>query len=111
MANIFEHLPEDSTIEVFESLIETADVRLERIISQGQATPTGEWLDQDRDEWVILLKGGAGLLMEGESQPRTLKPGDYLHLPARRKHRVEWTLADAETVWLALHFVAGEPKR
>ncbi|MBZ0166305.1 MAG: cupin domain-containing protein [Candidatus Omnitrophica bacterium] len=107
MPNIFEHIPEDLAAEDFLALIATTDLKLERIVSQGHATPPGEWLDQEREEWVILLKGSAGLLIEGEPQPRTLKPGDYLHLPARQRHRVEWTLADTETVWLALHFVAG----
>ena len=53
---------------------------------------------------MILLAGGAGLLIEGEAAPRTLAPGDFLLLPAHKRHRVEWTAAGTETVWLALHF-------
>ena len=30
-------------------------------------------------------------------------PGDYLHLPAHKRHRVEWTAPDEPTVWLAIH--------
>jgi cupin 2 domain-containing protein len=71
---------------------------------QGNATPAGEWYDQARDEWVILLKGSAGLRIEGEPEVITLKPGDYVHLPAQLKHRVEWTTPAEETVWLALHY-------
>lgn len=78
-------------------------MRLLRIVSHGQATPPGEWWDQPDDEWVVLLAGGAGLLIEGEAGPRVLGPGDWLHLPAGLRHRVEWTAAGQATVWLALH--------
>jgi len=33
-----------------------------------------------------------------------LEPGDYIHLPAHLKHRVEWTDPTTETVWLALYY-------
>ena len=78
-------------------------MRLERIVSHGQATPPGEWFDRDRDDWVVLLRGGAGLLFEGESESQVLRPGDYLLIPAHARHRVEWTASDEPTVWLALH--------
>jgi cupin 2 domain-containing protein len=77
---------------------------LERIVSWGQATPSGEWYDQDTNEWVILLHGRAVLLFEGEPGRVALKPGDYVHIPARQRHRVEWTDPEKKTVWLALHY-------
>jgi len=39
----------------------------------------------------------------GESEPRVLRPGGYVEIPAHMRHRVEWTDADQPTVWLALH--------
>src|ERR1700730_14032403 len=33
----------------------------------------------------------------------TLRPGDYVELPAHTKHRIEWTDADRPTVWLTVH--------
>ncbi|MGH7792647.1 MAG: cupin domain-containing protein [Thermodesulfobacteriota bacterium] len=101
--NLFSNLP-DSTMEVFETLLETDHFKLERIISSGQATRPGEWLDQDADEWVILLKGRAGLLFEGEQKVCIMKPGDYIHILAHKRHRVEWTDVKQKTVWLALHY-------
>lgn len=89
------------------ALLDAPNLRLERIVSAGQATPAGEWLDQDRDEWVILLRGAAGVSFEGEAGMRLLAAGDYLHIPARRRHRVEWTAPGEPTVWLAVHF--GSP--
>jgi cupin 2 domain-containing protein len=52
---------------------------------------------------VIVLSGSAGLLVEGEAAPRHLRRGDYVHLPAHTRHRVEWTDAGEPTVWLAVH--------
>ena len=101
--NIFADLPVDVSREHFETLLECANFKLERIVSFGQPTAQGEWYDQDHGEWVVLLKGSAGLLLEGEEEVRQLMPGDYLYLPAHLRHRVEWTQAEGETIWLALH--------
>ena len=59
--------------------------------------------DQDEAEWVVVLAGSDGLLFEGEAEPRILKPGDYVHIPAHARHRVAWTDAGRPTVWLAVH--------
>lgn len=88
--------------EVIEQLAGNSSCRLERIVSTGQATPAGEWYDQDDDEWVVMLTGAARLMFADGSELE-LSPGDYIHIPAHRKHRVEWTSPDTETVWLALH--------
>lgn len=101
---IFSRLSLPSTSEVFEPLVEAADLRLERIISTGQHTPADVWLVQDWDEWVLLLTGAAKLLIEGEAAPRDLQPGDWIVIPAGVRHRVEWTCADPPTLWLALHY-------
>lgn len=106
ISNLFADLPDGKGAEAVTRLAEGGAFRLERIVSTGQATPPGDWYDQDDDEWVILLAGEAGLLIEGEAAPHTLRPGDFLLLPAHKRHRVEWTAADRETVWLALHFTA-----
>jgi cupin 2 domain-containing protein len=104
--NLYADLFATHDAEQFTDLLATPGLRLERIVSLGQATPPGEWLDQDRAEWVILLRGGARLLFEGESSARDLKPGDYVTIPAHGRHRVEWTTPDEPTVWLALHYAA-----
>ncbi|NVO00978.1 MAG: cupin domain-containing protein [Geobacteraceae bacterium] len=103
ISNIFATLP-DSSDEIFETLLAKSGLKIERIISTGQATPPGEWYDQKMDEWVLLLSGSARLLIDGEPAPRSLLPGDYLHLPAHCRHRVEQTDQQVKTIWLALHF-------
>ena len=102
--NIFSNIPKHIPQEIFEEIITAENIKIERIISKGHATPDDKWYDQDKNEWVILLKGSAGLLFEGEGNPTTLHPGDYILIPAHMKHRVEWTDETEETIWLAIHF-------
>jgi cupin 2 domain-containing protein len=90
--------------ELVEVILGTEFFRLERIISTGQATPAGEWYDQEESEWVLLLTGEAGLVFENDPQVIIMKPGDYLQIPAHRRHRVEWTTPGQPTIWLALHY-------
>ena len=90
--------------ELVEKLINTPDVRIERIVSHGHASPTDFWYDQDENEWVVVLAGAARLLLEGDSQPLELGPGDHVNLPAHRRHRVEWTRPDEPTIWLAVYY-------
>ena len=101
--NLFANLTPPSPDERVETLLEQDGVTLERIVSHGQATPEGEWYDQPRAEWVVLLKGAAGLRFEDEDEARQLRPGDYVLIPAHAKHRVEWTSDSEPTVWFALH--------
>src|SRR5262245_49948389 len=101
--NLFRDLPGKQADEQFTRLLSTPHVRIERIVSTGQGSPPGFWYDQAEAEWVALLAGTAALLIEGEAAPRVLAPGDYLHIPAHTRHRVEWTDAAQPTVWLAAH--------
>lgn len=101
--NIYENLPVKPEQEVFEELARKGQVKIERIISQGHKSPQTGWYDQALDEWVMLLKGEAMLSFEENISVR-LKKGDYLHIPAHRKHRVDWTDPETETIWLAVHY-------
>jgi len=104
MKNILRKLPDASAAEVFQTLIDREDLKLERIISEGQASPEGQWIKEDLNEWVLVLQGRARLLFEGETAKREMGPGDYLLIPAGTAHRVEWTDPDTPTIWLALHY-------
>lgn len=101
--NLLADLPDATGSEQFELFAQLSGVRVERIVSQGQATPAGQWYDQDWHEWVLLLQGEALVQLEGEDDPRHLGSGDWLSLPPRCRHRVQWTPPDRVTVWLALH--------
>jgi len=101
--NLFADLPQRLPDELFTTLLESASVRIERIVSHGHASPEGFWYDQDRAEFVILLQGLARLQLEGDN-PVEMRPGDCINIPAHRRHRVEWTTPDEPSVWLAVHY-------
>lgn len=103
--NVYAALPAGmEATERIEALLDRPGLRIERIVSTGQASPPEFWYDQPRDEWVLLLSGSAGLRFAEEVAVRALRPGDWLYIPAHTKHRVEWTDAVRPTVWLAVHF-------
>jgi len=102
--NLFENVPQRLSEEQIVQLLSAANLRIERIVSTGQATPLGTWYDQDRAEWVLVLAGSAGLVFEGETEPIRLDPGSYVHIAAHTRHRVAWTDESAPTVWLAIHY-------
>jgi cupin 2 domain-containing protein len=105
--NIFSALPAAFPDECFETIVEASSVRIERITSCGQITPEGEWYDQGRDEWVLVLDGSAEILIENEPVPLRLSRGDHLLLPAGCRHRVTWTDPAVKTIWLAVHYDSG----
>jgi cupin 2 domain-containing protein len=108
--NLFTDVGGPLAAERIDVLVDEGTVRLERIVSTGHATPPGEWYDQDRDEWVAVLRGSAGLRFEGETGEHVMRAGDHLVIPAHRRHRVEWTDSREPTVWLAVHYSgAGSP--
>ena len=74
---------------------------LEHIVSNGAASPDGFWYDQERAEWVMLLRGEAALRFES-GEILQLGAGEHLVIPARCRHRVERCSPDA--LWLALHY-------
>jgi len=102
--NIFNNIPADFKSELIETIIETKAVRIERIVSMGHSSPPGFWYDQDRNEFVILLKGSAGLMFEGSDRIMIMQTGEYINIPAHQRHRVEWTAPDKHTVWLAIFY-------
>ena len=104
MDNLFARLPPSSAPEEeFRQLLAQPGLRIERIVSTGQASPPGFWYDQPQDEWVCVIAGAAAVLIEGETAPRMLISGDWLEIPAHVRHRVEQTDATQPTVWLAVH--------
>jgi len=101
--NIYKQIPDILGEEVFEVLVQSKAVKIERIISKGHASPGTEWYDQEQNEWVLVLKGNASISFENETVI-DLKEGDYINIPAHRKHRVISTSAITETIWLAIHY-------
>jgi len=101
--NIFESIPEEFDDELFDLIIQHGDVKIERIVSKGHASPKSGWYDQDHNEWIIVLKGEAIITLENEEKIN-LKGGCHLNIPAHTKHKVTWTKPKTDTVWLAVRY-------
>jgi len=103
MPNIFSNIPDSIPEEIFEDIVSTERVRIERILSHGQSSPETGWYDQAENEWVLVLRG-QGVIEFESGQLVTLSAGDYLNIKAREKHRVVSTSAEEVTVWLAVFY-------
>ncbi len=101
--NLLRDLPPALPNEDVHVLLDTPVLRIERIVSRGQASPEGFWYDQPLAEWVLLVQGSAVLRFEG-AEPRALEAGSYIHIAPHGRHRVERTSFDPPAVWLAVHY-------
>lgn len=102
--SLFQNIPLELPDEFFDTLCSADHVRIERIVSRAHATPEGSWYDQERNEFVLVVRGRAGLRFEGEDEIVILEEGEYLNIAAHVRHRVEWTDATRDTIWLAVHY-------
>ncbi len=102
--NIFNDIPSNLSKEILDEIILTDKIRIERIISKGQTSPENFWYDQEENEWVIVIKGKAKLKIIDEDELIELNEGDYINIPSHKKHRVEWTDPEIETIWLAVFY-------
>ena len=103
MSNLFDDLPATLPNELVTILAQNQHIRIERIVSIGHTSPEGFWYDQVEHEWVVVLKGEARLAFE-DGETVQMKPGDYVLIPAHRRHRIEWTIQNEPTVWLAMFY-------
>ncbi|ENV46231.1 hypothetical protein P255_00370 [Acinetobacter brisouii CIP 110357] len=101
--NIFDSLPKDLSSEVFEDIVHSSTVRIERIVSKGHCSPEIGWYDQDENEWVMIVEGEAVLEFDDGSKCK-LSTGDYINIPAHVKHKVIWTNPNQITIWLAVFY-------
>ena len=97
LENLFAQNAVTQGTERFDTLVQTPHVKIQKI--QSNEFQNGQWYDQNHDEWVVLLRGSATLML----QEKTLKlrQGDSLHIKKFVKHRVVQTSSDA--LWLAVH--------
>lgn len=103
MKNLLQNIPDQLHEELFETLVKSENIHIERIVSRGHSSPKEGWYDEDRNEWVLVLKGAARLAFEDGSKV-SMEPGDSLEIPAHVKHKVVWTDPEGETVWVAVHY-------
>ena len=104
--NIFENVLIDKENEEFSDILKRENLRIERIVSNGQTSPNDFWYNQDENEFVLLLQGHAILEIEEENKivEIDLKEGDYINIEANVKHRVKYTSLKQTTIWLAVFY-------
>ena len=100
--NLLRDIPDAGAGEITDTLVARPNLRIERIVSLGEASPPGFWYDQAEAEWVLLLAGAARLRFEDEAEARLIGPGDWVEIAPHRRHRVDWTDPAQPTVWLAV---------
>jgi cupin 2 domain-containing protein len=101
--NILTNIPDTLPKELIETLLTNKHIKIEKIVSKGHTSPAQGWYNQDKNEWVIVIKGAAKLKFEDKIVE--LKEGDYINIPAYKKHKVIWTSPDVETIWIAIFYV------
>jgi cupin 2 domain-containing protein len=99
--NLFKPDKADTEGESFETLLESENVTIERILSPPDTVT--EVSQQPHDEWVCVLQGSAKLEM-GERQI-ILYRGDSILIPAHTPHRVLTTSHQPHCIWLAIHIL------
>jgi cupin 2 domain-containing protein len=104
IGSLLQGIPDELPEEIVVTICSNDNVTIERIVSRGHASPEGFWYDQEKDEFVLVVKGRAGLRFANEDDLVILKAGDYLTIGAHVRHRVEWTDPTCETIWLAVHY-------
>jgi cupin 2 domain-containing protein len=101
--NLLRDLPAAGVGEIVERLAGNNVVRVERIVSHGEASREGFWYDQDEAEFVLVLAGAARLRF-ADGEVLALGPGDWVDIAPHRRHRVDWTDPDQPTVWLVVFY-------
>lgn len=99
--SLLQDIPASSKDEIFETILQKENIKIERIISYGQTTPENYWYDQDEDEFVVVLQGFAKLQYY-DGNIIELNAGDSLLIKAHEKHKVIYT--ENPTIWLAIFF-------
>ncbi len=107
--NLYRSIAAPMPAEISEQLLNASHFRVERIVSHGHCSAVDFWYDQPEHEWVLLVHGEAVLTFQQDNRTIRLTAGDYLHIPAHQKHRVEWTKENEDTVWLAIFYRTDEP--
>lgn len=102
ITNLLTDLPVSLHEELIQSLLQTAHIRIERIVSLRHSLPQDYWYDQDENEWMLLIDGSARVRFEDHDETLEMKPGSFVNIPAHRRHRIEWTDSGQPTIWLAV---------
>ena len=103
MTNIFQNITINKKEEEFIDLLKDKNIRIERIVSNGQVSKEDFWYDQEENEYIIVLEGSA--IVEFKDKQVSLSKGDTLLIQKNEKHRVKYTDIEEPTIWLAIFYI------
>ena len=98
--NIFDLPTLPLSEELTTVLVESNNLRVERIVSTGQVS---DWYDQDETEFVVLLEGDA-IIEYDNGGTVAMSKGDTLLLLSHVRHRVSYTSENPPCVWLCVFY-------
>ncbi len=101
--NFFVNIPQNLPEELFDTIVQSDNVRIEKIISDGHTSPQNFWYDQVQNEFGLLLQGSAIIEFENDKSIE-LKVGDYQIISFHQKHRVSYTDKNKKTIWLTIFY-------
>ncbi|NCO11245.1 cupin [Candidatus Pacearchaeota archaeon CG_4_9_14_0_2_um_filter_39_13] len=101
--NLFSKISDKLPKELFQILASSKNIKIERIVSKGHITPENKWYNQEKNEFVLLIKGYAEILFADNKLVR-MNEGDYINIPSHKEHRVVKTSSEEETIWLAVFY-------
>lgn len=105
MKNLFEDIKIDKNSEEFIDILNKTNIRIQRIVSNGQASKEGFWYEQEENEFVTILEGEAILeFANKDKEDIILKKGDFYNIEVKEKHRVKYTSIEETTIWLAIFY-------
>jgi hypothetical protein len=77
--SLFDDVPQHLPEELVQTLLRVANVRIERIISHGHASPEGFWYEQGQHEWGCRAEGRCQTPLRGWH--RRAKAGRFREYP------------------------------
>ncbi len=102
--NLFTGIQEpENEPEIFKSINLLANARIELVRSNHNKIPSRIYY-QEEEEFVMIVRGKAKLLLEQNGKPETVEmnPGDYLTIPRYTKHTVMET--EKDTYWVTVFY-------
>lgn len=102
--NLLAAIPASLTEELVQILVRAPGVQVVRVVSCGHHSPDGFWYDQEENEFVVVVAGAARMVFEEPAETVEMVAGSFVNIAAHRRHRVEWTDPEQNTVWLGVFY-------
>ncbi|MDR3636961.1 MAG: phosphoribosylaminoimidazole carboxylase [Isosphaeraceae bacterium] len=105
--NLFSDVPGDLRDELFTTLLDAANMRIERIVSQGHASPEGPGTTKTTTSGSSSLKGTVRLKFEDETVET--RPREVVNILVHRRHWVDGRRPTSrQSGWLSTTGMSGE---